>query len=399
MADVYQIHVIPIAHDAQYVNAEDIPRWMADRLVPILDKQPSLKTLHKRIRHHAKDEPEIVELTEEDWALLDQIWHEISPLARIAVMSASYKQFARYREVFERSPSKPDWELHAEFSNPKGEALLRHGNVHHRHYQDLNNAAAAGQIAILTIYRAPTNRIEPGSMLSVDEARRFLEPRGFELVHLAAPRTPAKLYAGEGFSAEMLRQTTLTRYLALDTWTPLLACLLVSGIQPPLDVSEFPEKGAMSLQNSFWPGTLDPFHHARHILILWNSREQAPARVRPADFVAWCQSKGINTDWLREVTASQAEAAAVHEQADTVSRVPDEAPKPIDSEPTHKGTGTQKRWTDENLAQLVKFHKKNGTKKTAETYQLSGAYVRKLVAPSKEKPRTAHDPFGVAKKR
>lgn len=119
------------------------------------------------------------------------------------------------------------------------------------------------------------------------------------MVDFQQKRCPAKLF-GEGFSEEAQKITTLTKYLELETWTPLLASLLVSGIQPPPDCTEVPN-GAMGLDNAFIVGSKDPFHQAKNVLLIWNSREIAPLKIRPADFVAWCKTKKINTDWLSEV--------------------------------------------------------------------------------------------------
>lgn len=113
-------------------------------------------------------------------------------------------------------------------------------------------------------------------------------------------KRPAFLFCGDGFSEEAQKITTLSKYLELDTWTPLLASLLVCGIQPDPECKEIP-RGAMSLGNVLLMPTNDPFHEARRVLLLWNSRENAPAKVRPAAFVAWCKTKNINTDWLRDV--------------------------------------------------------------------------------------------------
>lgn len=122
-------------------------------------------------------------------------------------------------------------------------------------------------------------------------------------------RKPAPLF-GEGFSDEARKQTTLTKYLKLETWPAMWAALLVSGIQPP-DQNELVEipNGAMGLNNCFLPGNSDPFHEARRILFLWNCREKTAARVRPADFVAWCKTQNINTDWLNDVPLDTAAAS------------------------------------------------------------------------------------------
>ncbi|MFL9954422.1 hypothetical protein PQR21_23675 [Paraburkholderia nemoris] len=114
-------------------------------------------------------------------------------------------------------------------------------------------------------------------------------------------RQPANLFAGEGFSEEMLKLTTLSKYLEFETWTPETAALLVSGIQAPIPCDEIPSKGAMGLDNCFIIGTQDRFHQARWILEFWRSRENPPSRVRPMDFISWCKAKNIDTSWLRAV--------------------------------------------------------------------------------------------------
>jgi len=118
-------------------------------------------------------------------------------------------------------------------------------------------------------------------------------------------KIPAQLY-GEGSSQELQKLTTLSQYIEYETWTPLWACLLVCGIQPTEGCTEIPNNdgGAIGLDNCFHSGNEDSFYHARRILKLWESRENAPAKVRPADFVAWCKTydnshlNKINTDWL-----------------------------------------------------------------------------------------------------
>lgn len=124
-----------------------------------------------------------------------------------------------------------------------------------------------------------------------------------EQIERQVQHQPALLY-GEGFSEEMRKLTTLSQYLEFDTWTPEAAAMLVSGLQPPIPCAEIPEKGAMGLDNCFIMGNQDPFHNARRVLELWRSRENAPARVRPIDFIAWCKSKGIDTSWLRTIEES-----------------------------------------------------------------------------------------------
>lgn len=113
-------------------------------------------------------------------------------------------------------------------------------------------------------------------------------------------RQPAFLF-GDGFSGDALKLTTLSKYLDFETWTPETAALLVSGLQAPIPCNEIPAKGAMGLDNCFIAANQDPFHHAKWVLELWRSRENAPSRVRPLDFITWCKSKNVDTAWLQSI--------------------------------------------------------------------------------------------------
>jgi hypothetical protein len=104
---------------------------------------------------------------------------------------------------------------------------------------------------------------------------------------------------------------TLTNHLVFETWTPVEAAMLVCGLCPMPDCQEIPA-GAMGLDNCFHQWPEDGFHEAKRILKIWNSRENVPLKVRPIDFIEWCKSKGINTDWLREITAE----TEIYTQAD-----------------------------------------------------------------------------------
>ncbi|MHB1677342.1 MAG: hypothetical protein ACYCSS_07370 [Sulfuriferula sp.] len=114
-------------------------------------------------------------------------------------------------------------------------------------------------------------------------------------------KTPEPLF-GEGFSDEMRKITTLTKYLELDTWSPMEAAYLVCGIDTDTLQDIFmgrPIKhgkllsGEPRTENN-WAG----FNEAQEVLKLWNSQEKPPAKVIPADFVMWCERKGIDTAWL-----------------------------------------------------------------------------------------------------
>jgi hypothetical protein len=130
---------------------------------------------------------------------------------------------------------------------------------------------------------------------------------------------PAFVCEGEGCSEVDLKLTTLSRYLQLDTWTPVDAALLVSGLQPLDDCNEIP-KTAMGLDNSFYSGNEDAFHFARRTLKIWDSQVSPPEKITPSEFVAWCKTKGIDTTWLNDVPAKVEAAPAAKVEAVTVTR-------------------------------------------------------------------------------
>lgn len=196
-----------------------------------------------------------------------------------------------------------------------------------------------------------------------------------------AVKQPAPLF-GEGFGDEARKLTTLSKYLLLETWTPLWAAMLACGIQPPKGCTEMP-RGGMSLGNRVLMPTAGAFQAAEDVLFRWNSRENPPDKVRPADFVAWCNTQGINTDWLRDVLS-----------------VSDPAPKAIaESAPAavpHGAVvagGTAVVWTPERKAAAqatLNKHRADGkkdfAKRTADEYGVTTSRLSIVLAKKKPKP-------------
>ncbi len=149
-----------------------------------------------------------------------------------------------------------------------------------------------------------TVQVEPAPALKTSNAEMLGKIQADIRAKLAyrADKIPARIY-GKGCTEEQEKETTLTRYLKLETWTPIEAAMLVCGLMPPPDCHEIP-KGTMGLENAFVMPYEDRFHHTKEVLNLWNHRESPPDKIRPADFVEWCKTKGINTDWLRDIEAA-----------------------------------------------------------------------------------------------
>ncbi len=96
-----------------------------------------------------------------------------------------------------------------------------------------------------------------------------------------------------------MTDTRLTFYLSFETWTPEQAALLIVGVMP-LSVDSLGYTGTGKVMNL--AGRIidsdDPLSWAKIILTQWNGQENPPAKVRPVDFVAWCETKNINTGWI-----------------------------------------------------------------------------------------------------
>jgi hypothetical protein len=179
---------IQIPAGTAFIEAAHIPNWIAEALEPIPNALPRLCNLEKRKLIEA-DHWKVDSLTAQDWTLLDEIWRALPNVGGVDT-----EQFKSYRQAFDTASNKPDWDLQASFQHLSQEAKIRQMNVRNRHFWDLEAAAKSGQISLMTAQRTPTNRIEPGSLVRVEDANRYLVPRGFVLreVELAQANPPAE---------------------------------------------------------------------------------------------------------------------------------------------------------------------------------------------------------------
>jgi hypothetical protein len=101
------------------------------------------------------------------------------------------------------------------------------------------------------------------------------------------------------------KETTLTRYMQFDSWTPAAAAMLVSGLQAPTVngqlCAEIPDDGEMGLDSRQKRASFLAFAVAKGVLERWRAQENPPATVRPFDFIVWCRENGIDTAWLRSI--------------------------------------------------------------------------------------------------
>jgi hypothetical protein len=112
------------------------------------------------------------------------------------------------------------------------------------------------------------------------------QPNGGNVTHQKTPQEIIEL------SAKL--HETLRGYLDMDTWTPVAAALLLSGVQPPAGCTELPKSGGVGLDGTEIVGFgTGQYHEARTILTQWNDwcedRGRDPiAGMKPIEFIDWC---------------------------------------------------------------------------------------------------------------
>ena len=112
-----------------------------------------------------------------------------------------------------------------------------------------------------------------------------------------ATRTPAPVFDG---------MTRLTRWSGMETWSAHEAALLVCGFDPSTYQEmtygqQIPHATGLC-GGVFWG--VHSFAEVRLVQEAWNRKPNVSDRTTPAEFIAWCKARGINTDWLRDIDAS-----------------------------------------------------------------------------------------------
>lgn len=111
----------------------------------------------------------------------------------------------------------------------------------------------------------------------------------------------------ERIAAARQLYAALQEYIDRPTWTPMEGTLIVSGIHPPPDCCEIPNRGVGLDGRIFSSGDNVRFSDAHRIWRKWLSRceddqesgEVTPTGFRPDKFLIWCDDMHIETDCLR----------------------------------------------------------------------------------------------------
>ena len=313
--------VLPLG--TEYVATADVPELLAQALHPEPCGQPlTVSYFIKTARPGATGETAKWNgwpIDYDDRKVLAHLWADLPTLPD----HATADEVQPYIEKANRADL--DWTLDVCWNNQSLNSSIIRADAEREHRQAIVAAIRRGDLKVVAPHtRLATDEFRANSEVSVEELRRYVEQ--FKIVvRLKSPaeampvttaeliteqatlwqrREPAHLL-GEGFSREMRNLTTLSRYLEFDTWTPEAAAMLVCGLQAPIVDGQLgtliPEKGAMGLDNCFIMGSQDPFHEAKRLLGIWCSQENPPARVRPLEFIRWCDARGFDTSWLRSI--------------------------------------------------------------------------------------------------
>ncbi|CAG4891473.1 hypothetical protein [Paraburkholderia gardini] len=275
--------VIEYANGAMF-NVAELDAWAASNKVPLsfqkLLEDESLKDSYDATRHYVSYEILSINIA---WGMVPK---DTDPDdARAQLMAA-------------HDTAEPD--------NPV--SRLR-DLVMVRYDRQLLSAVFDGDLLLYDTLAMSRIDVTAGRLRYEAHPESYMPPATAELIHEQAAywarRQPAPLFAGPGFSDEALKQTTLTRYLQYDTWTPEAAAMLVAGLQAPIVgghlCTEIPTTRVKGLDACWKSADFPAFRAAESVLGIWRSQANPPARVRPLDFIRWCQGRGIDTAWLRSV--------------------------------------------------------------------------------------------------
>ncbi len=96
----------------------------------------------------------------------------------------------------------------------------------------------------------------------------------------------------------LMQNENIIKYLKMNTWTPTMGALLISGIKAPIDCNEIPPDGK-GLDNQTLTQSNERFQNAHRILHIWNYQNAPPLTISPIEFFIWCDEDSIETEWLR----------------------------------------------------------------------------------------------------
>jgi hypothetical protein len=260
--------------DGEFIPVADVLNYLYDRLEPIPDVEPTFLTLTKRFligEKHYKDE----ELNHADVDLLISIFNDAG-LDFNGFKRCTPGQYELFKKAFETSKLKPEWTMSVMFQNHQAEAKTRRGKAKNEYLNVIDRLIKNGSIKVYTpTNRIPLNKVEYDSVLSREDADKYLKEFGYTLNnsaddwpdYLKGPseyeiafnygRTIANIRKEAG---NLVFDVNLHHWLSLPEWTPEQAvCLLYGFDYNKLDNHQCLGLLVEKLQKAKFKGNMTPY--------------------------------------------------------------------------------------------------------------------------------------------
>lgn len=307
-------HVIEIPAGQDFIEAAWLANKIAECLVRVPDTPPLLTSIEKKIPESKPNNDRIEDLTNEDVTYLRRIWENLDIPA---AWNMTREQWAMCCEAFNVAPDKPAWNLVTVngFRDYREEALIERQKLTSRHFRQIEAEANAGRLCLLDAHRVPTTMIEPGTLISIDNARAYVSPLGFELVQATSPFPPglskmslwdiACSYTGQNATDD--RPTNETRHV--------LAVLVQDVYQQKLWV-EWPRGAGVDFASGFLPKaanakTDNDWRKLDNVTVRredWHHYcSQCEAPTLPDDHTSDNETESFGRMWLRKAKEKMAD--------------------------------------------------------------------------------------------
>lgn len=224
-------HVIQVPPGTEFISAGDIPNWVAGVLAPMpsSEHETVLFSLGKRYR---VGEGQYVDcsLTPQDWNTLEVVWRNLPP-----VKDSTKETFTEYKIAFESMPNKPDWSLQEAFQNLHDQARARKSQIRFEHAMMIDSSIKNGTLHALTDTRTKADKLWLGVTVSIEDARNYLKPLGFELKENLTESEQHDFESPEGIVGWWDYTMDASFWWMQPTVSPQEAALLLCQLNPHQD--------------------------------------------------------------------------------------------------------------------------------------------------------------------
>ncbi len=171
------LDAVKAQQNAKMIEVGIVAKKIAESLVQLPDTPPLLVAIQKKIPQSAPNHYRIADLTDDDVQLLRSMWADL-PIPPFWNMTR--EQFAICKTVFEAATNKPEWDIQTEFRDYQAEAKSERGEIAIQHMRQIEAEVKQGRFEILTSHRIPTDKLEPGTLMRISDARTYLQSLGLD---------------------------------------------------------------------------------------------------------------------------------------------------------------------------------------------------------------------------